>query len=80
MEQSQPRKGVDQYHHLNELEKLIDHTLATEDVILDGLKRAVYKGWLTNDQLEEQMSLFHEQCVGEVPAISPEDLDGSSPR
>lgn len=55
--------------HLDELERLIDRTLAAEDVVLDGLRRACDKGWLTQKDIDDHYAEYHELCMGEIPAL-----------
>ena len=63
--------------HLDELERLIDTTLAAEDMVLDSLKKALDRGTITQLQFDEDIAAFHWGLTGEVPACSPEDINGS---
>lgn len=63
-----------EHRHLDNLERLIDTTLAAEDVVLDGLRKACDKGWYTQKEIDERFAEYHEQCFGEIPALDLPNL------
>lgn len=52
-------------NHADEAIRLIDAVLAEEGVVLDALRKAVERNWLSQDEADSQFQAFHDGLVVE---------------
>jgi hypothetical protein len=49
---------MERSNHFEWFENL-DDLLKEEEIVLEGLKKAVEEGWMTQDELEENIEAYH---------------------